>query len=317
MFTALVTGASGFIGSHLVERLLQGGARVRCLTRSARASGGPTELVCADYATGAGLREAVAGVDVVFHLAGVTKALRMRDYYSGNAQAVGNLARAAVSAPRFVHVSSLAAVGPCTGGTDVDEDTAPHPVSEYGRSNLGGEQAVRRRLPQAVIVRPRVVYGPRDTDVFEMLRGLARGVDLRIGREERWFSAIYVADLVDGLLAAAQCPKAPGRAYFLAHGEAVSWSGFAASAAKLLGRRARKIVAPWSAAYAIGWMAEWWSRARGQAGIISRDKVREAAYPRWTCSARRARAELGFVAPTSLEDGLARAVAWYREQGWL
>jgi nucleoside-diphosphate-sugar epimerase len=176
---------------------------------------------------------------------------------------------------------------------------------------------VWRELPQAVIVRPPVVYGPRDTDVFEMIRGIAGGIELRIGRGERWFSAIYVADLVEGLLAAAQCPKALGRAYFLAQGDAVSWSGFAATAAKLLGRRTRKIIAPPSAAYAVGWMAEWWSRARGKPGIISRDKVREAAYPRWTCSPRRAQAELGFVAPTSLEDGLARTIAWYREQGWL
>src|SRR5207302_1909687 len=148
---------------------------------SARQGSGPVVCMRGDYATGAGLREAVAGVDVVFHLAGVTKALRRADYYSGNAVAAENLARAAVGAPRFVHVSSLAAVGPSRAGADVDEQTEAHPVSDYGRSKLAGEQAVRRVLPEAVVVRPPVVYGPRDTDVFEMLRSVARGMDVRIG----------------------------------------------------------------------------------------------------------------------------------------
>lgn len=317
MLTALVTGSGGFIGSHLVERLAAGGARVRCLVRSPRRATEAVECVCGDYTTGAGLREAVEGVDVVFHLAGVTKALRVRDYYAGNAGAARSMARAAAAAPRFVHVSSLAAAGPAMDGTEVDEDTPPHPVSEYGRSKLAGECAVRRELPAAVIVRPPIVYGPRDTDVFEVLRGVSRGVDVRIGRGERWFSAIYVADLIEGLMAAARCPAAAGRTYFLAHAEALSWSRLVDCAAKLLGRRPLTIAAPPGAAYAIGWLAECAARLRGVPGIVSRDKIREARYPRWTCSPARARAELGFAADTAIEDGLARAVKWYREQGWL
>src|SRR5579862_4423512 len=106
--TVLVTGASGFIGSHLVKRLTEGGARVRCLTRGAGALPG-VETVRGDYASGAGLQEAVAGVEVVYHLAGVTKAPRRADYFTGNAEATENLARRCAGVPRFVHVSSLAA----------------------------------------------------------------------------------------------------------------------------------------------------------------------------------------------------------------
>ena len=317
MFTALVTGASGFIGSHLVERLVESGARVRCLVRQARPAPQGVECVRGDYITGAGLRDAVDGMDVVFHLAGVTKAVRTRDYFTGNVDAAEKMAQAAAAAPRFVHVSSLAAAGPVTDGTEIDEETAPHPVSIYGRSKLAGEQAVRQALPGAVIVRPPVVYGPRDTDVLELLRGIGRGIDLRLGRGEKWFSAIYVTDLVQGMIAAAQCPAAAGRTYFLAHPEPVSWSRLAGAAAKLLGRTPRRIAAPPAAAYVIGWMAECWARVRGAPGIISRDKVREAACARWTCSCERARTELGFNAATPLEDGLARTVAWYRERQWL
>ncbi len=320
MATVLVTGATGFIGWHLVKRLLEHGAGVRCLTRGAALLPAPAETVRGDYVTGAGLREALAGVHTVFHLAGVTKALRTKDYFTGNVEVTEHLAQAAAEygdSVRFVHVSSLAAAGPSTGDADVSEQTDPHPVSAYGRSKLAGEQAARRLLPRAVVVRPPVVYGPRDTDVFEMVRGIARGIDLRIGRAERWFSAIYAADLVEGLLAAARCPGAAGKTYFLAHPEPVSWTQFAATAARLLNRRVRTIVVSRAAAAALGSVAGCWSRLRGKPGIVSADKLREALYPRWTCTADLARSELGFVAATTLEEGLAQSIAWYKEHGWL
>jgi len=312
---ALVTGSSGFIGRHLVAQLIDCGMEVRRLVRGCTGSL-PQGCICGDYATGAGLAEAVAGADIVFHLAGVTKALRGADYYSGNVSAAGNLARVAARVPRFVHVSSLAAVGPANSA-EITEQSEPHPVSDYGRSKLAGELTVRSLLPNAVVVRPPVVYGPHDTDVFQMLRAIARGWDLRIGGGERWFSAIYVRDLVEGLLAAARSPGAAGKSYFLAHAEPVSWNAFSDTAARLLGCHPRHIVIPRPLAILAGWSAETWSRWRGRPGILSRDKVREAAWPRWTCATERAGRELGFTAPTTLLQGLARTLAWYKEQGWL
>lgn len=319
MPTVLVTGARGFIGGHLVKRLTECGMRVRCLARrqSAGTSSADAETVAGDYVTGAGLREAVEGADIVIHLAGVTKALRGNDYYAGNVQAAESMARVSGAVARFVHVSSLAAVGPSPEGQDVTEATEPHPVSDYGRSKLQGEQAVRSLLPGAVVVRPPVVYGPRDTDVFEMLRSVDRGIDLRIGRGERWFSAIYVEDLVEGLIAAARSAGATGKVYFLTHPEPVSWTRFTATAAKLLDRHPRTVYLPRAAAFAAGCLAEGWSRATRKPGIISRDKVREAAYPRWTCSAELARRDLGFTAAVSLEEGMTKAIAWYKAEGWL
>ena len=324
---ALVTGATGFIGRHLVNRLIADGVEVRRLRRAASGehagnaettpgAAGITACATADYQSGDGLREAVAGVDVVFHLAGVTKALRAADYFAGNARAAENLALVAGDVGRFVHVSSLAAAGPAEVG-ELSEECEPRPVSEYGRSKLEGERAVRRILPRAVVVRPPVVYGPGDRDVFEMIRGLARGIDLRIGRGERWFSAIYAGDLVEALLAAARSEGAAGRIYFATHAEPVSWTNFAATVLKILNRRARTIVISPRTAAAAGAVCGWWARVRGKPSILSPDKVREAVHRRWTCAAERARRELGFTARTSLEEGLARTIAWYREQGWL
>ena len=312
----LLTGATGFIGSHLLDRLRAQGTPVRCLVRGPRALPAPT--VQADLPSGAGLAEALDGVDTVIHLAGVTKALRSADYESGNALAAANLARAAAGrVARFVHVSSLAAIGPSLDGTPVNEDTAPHPVSLYGRSKLHGEEAVRECIPDAVIVRPPVVYGPRDTGVFRILKAVAQGLVLEISGGPRWFSAIFVGDLVDGLLAAATSPQALGRAYFLAHPKAPSWGDLASAAAHIMGKHPRVLRVPPAAAYTVGLCAEIWAFVCRKPGIVSRDKISEALCRSWTCESARACRELCFTAPTSLESGLAVTLAWYKEAGWL
>jgi nucleoside-diphosphate-sugar epimerase len=315
----LVTGGTGFVGGHLLEKLAGSGEAVRCLVRRkrlARPLPPHVEPVWGDLAGGQGLDEALRGVDTVIHLAGVTKALRTDDYYAGNVRAAGTLARAVAGRPiRFVHVSSLAAAGP---GEFLSEDAEPRPVSHYGRSKLEGERIVRALLPEAVVVRPPVVYGPRDTDVLQVLQMAARGIALEIAGGGQSFSAIYVKDLAAGLLVAARHPKAGGRTYFLAHPQPLSWRELGEIAARIMGRRPpRGFSVPSAAAYAAGACAEAWSRLTGRPGIVSRDKIREARCPSWTCDVRRAAAELGFEATTTFEAGLAETLAWYKESGWL
>jgi nucleoside-diphosphate-sugar epimerase len=317
----LVTGATGFIGSHLVEALCAAGEPVRCLIRrKTRPAGLPSsaETAYADLSSGAGVADALAGVDTVIHLAGVTKALAPADYYTGNVGAAENLARAAAGRGlRFVHASSLAAIGPSNGGVPLTEDAEPQPFTHYGRSKLEGERAVRRILPEAVIVRPPVVYGPRDTDVFQLLKSISRGLVLEISGGDRWFSAVYVEDLVAGLMVCARHPRAPGRTYFLAHPKPLSWSEFGAAAARVMHRRPRTIQVPPAAARAAGFCAEIWARWRRKPGIVSREKIAEAQCAYWTCNPERAARELGFRAETAIEEGLARSLSWYKEAGWL
>ena len=137
---------------------------------------------------------------------------------------------------RLVHVSSLAAIGPSDGALRLGEDAEPHPLTHYGRSKLEAERVVRRLAPEAVIVRPPVVYGPRDTDVFQLLKSISKGLVLELAGGERWFSAIYVKDLVAGLMAALRSPRAAGRSYFLAHAKPVSWTQLGESAARIMAR---------------------------------------------------------------------------------
>jgi nucleoside-diphosphate-sugar epimerase len=254
------------------------------------------------------------------HLAGVTKALSIADYYTGNVRATENLARAIAASMRpirFVHVSSLAAMGPGADGTPTSEDAEPHPVSDYGKSKLEAERVVRSILPDAVIVRPPGVYGPRDTDVFQILKSVNRGLVALVGEGEKYFSAIYVDDLVEGILAASREPCAAGRTYFLAHPGVVSWTEFIGIAAGVLGRKPRVVNISPSAANVVGFCAEMWSRLRRSPGAVSRDKIADLQRRYWICDTRRAKTELGFEAATNIADGLATTLSWYREAGWL
>jgi dihydroflavonol-4-reductase len=314
----LVTGGTGFIGTHFLERLSGLGERVRALVRRKTPLPYGVEPAHGDLATGAGLAEALRDIDLVVHLAGVTKALHTADYYEGNVRATRNLADAiAHRGIRLLHVSSLAAIGPSPDGAPICEDVEPHPVAHYGRAKLEAERTVRELVPGAVIVRPAVVYGPRDTDVFQFLKSMSRGIVLRIAGGERFFSAIYVKDLVEGLLAAIRSPQAAGREYFLAHPKPLSWTDLSAAAAGIMKRNPRVLSIPAPLATAAGACAEIVSRITGKPGIISRDKVLEARCRYWTCDTSRASSELGFIAPTSIEAGLAETLAWYKEAGWL
>ena len=202
---------------------------------------------------------------------------------------------------------------------DAEPDFPPHPVSHYGRSKLAAEQAVHTSplRERTAIVRPPVVYGPGDRDVYQVLRTAARGWLLQIGSADRRFSLIYVDDLAEGLIAAADHPDAGGKIFYLAHRAPVSWGEFGAAAAGIMRRSLHTMAVPEKAAYAAGLFGEWWSRMSGTPGILSRDKVTEACCEGWVCDSSRARRELGFYAPTGLEDGLRRTLTWYREAGWL
>jgi dihydroflavonol-4-reductase len=323
----LVTGGTGFVGSHVVERLVAAGARVRCLVRASSSlrylPREGIELVQGDLATGAGLDAAVEGAEVVAHVGGVTKALSQDAFYRGNLRATENLLHACKrqgdSLRRFVHVSSLAAIGPSPGLAPLDEDAVPHPLTWYGRSKLAAEGAVRASglAGRAVILRPPVVYGQRDTDVFEVFRSVAKGMMVRIGRDESYFSYIHVKDLAEAMWLAVSSLEGAGRTYFVANPEPASWTAFAETAASIMGRRVRTVAVPASLAYLAGWFAEGVSRLRGKPGIVSRQKIIEARCRYWTCDPTRARLELGFQPARSLREGLEETLAWYKDSKWL
>ncbi|UCG38906.1 MAG: NAD-dependent epimerase/dehydratase family protein, partial [bacterium] len=226
--TCFVTGGTGFIGSHLVDLLLENGCEVRCLVRNRGKLGWllgkPVTVFEGDLGSHGVLRSGASGVDAVFHLAGLTAAASREQYRLVNAGGCGNLARASLEADEppgvFVYVSSLAAVGPSYNDTAVEESRAPHPVTEYGRSKLEGERVLAGMGPlPLVVVRPPAVYGPRDREILPLFRLAARGF-LPIFNPAARISMVHVRDLVKGILASAEGGRA-GETYFLAHPQAV------------------------------------------------------------------------------------------------
>ncbi|SRR5579884_929643 len=319
----LVTGATGFIGGHLAEALQRRGAEVRVLARDPRrlqARFG--EVVRGDLADPAALTAAVQGVDVVYHVAGLTKARRESDYFAvnhvGTVHLLDACRRSNSALRRFVLVSSQAAAGPSCEGRPVRESDPPHPVSAYGLSKLKAEQAALAcsGLFPVTIVRPPVVYGPRDRDTLLFFRVARYGLVPRLA-VIRALSIVHVADLVRGIRRAAETPAAANRVYFLANEQPVSLPELAEPIARALGARPIPVPVPVTSLFAVAALAELLARLTGRITPITRNKVREATQREWVCDPSRAARELGWRAEIPLLDGLRETAAWYRQAGWL
>ncbi len=324
---AVVTGGAGFIGSHLIEALVQRGDEVVCVERPGASRRWLDGLDVCYRDSGledvAQLAAALAGANVVFHLAGLTEARSPRDFYAVNTEGTARLFHAAAAhnggAPRVVLMSSLAALGPCRNGDRLSPDTVPYPISHYGHSKLLAEavaHAFADRVP-ATIIRPPSVYGPRERGVLKLFRLVRRGIALSVGSWDREVSLIHVGDVVHALLAAADCDRAVNRTYCIAHPERVTWRGFARAVGQALGREPLLVCVPPAVAWVIAVAAEGGARLRGAAAILNRERVRELVQERWVCDPSRARAELGFCPQYPVARGVAETAAWYREARWI
>lgn len=338
MGRVLVTGASGFIGNHLVERLINQGedvtAFVRDPSRAERLGELGARLTQGDVQDLGGLRGAISGASVVFHLAGVTKAFTSRQFYDVNKRGVGHVARACAeqeNPPVLIVVSSLAAVGP-SNGRPHEENDEPLPVSLYGRSKRAGERGAEKYSGQVptTIVRPPMVFGEHDTSFFEMFKTVAvSGVHPVPGFVPRNYSVIHVDDLVEALILAADHGKRlPANAvrtesdgtgyYFAACDEHPTYYQLGRLIGAALGRR-HTLTIPFGpqVVRAVGAFGELAGRFRGQQVVMNWDKAREATAGSWACSAEKAKRELGFSVPYSLAERLQQTAQWYRKTGWL
>jgi nucleoside-diphosphate-sugar epimerase len=323
----LVTGGTGFVGSHLVEGLLRSGYSVTCLVRDLRhlrwLEGLDVQLTQGDCTQPESLAAAVRGVSRVFHCGGLTKARHARDYYLVNHLGTKNLLEACVrhnpGVEKFILVSSQAAAGPSPDGRPVDEGSAPHPVSDYGRSKLLAEDEAlgfKDRLP-VVILRPTSVYGPRDADVYELFRWASRGLILEMTGGDRFLNLCYVEDLVAALLLLAERNTESGSSYFVAEKRSYSWSEFKALLLATGGVKARTIKLPYAVAYLVGLASEIGSLFTNKPALANRQKVREAAQRYWLCGVDKIENDLGFRAGYPLQKGLELTWQWYRNNQWL
>lgn len=324
---AIVTGGAGFIGSHLIEALVDSGHDVTCLERPGAKKtwldGLPVDWQPLGLEDDRAVRQVFAGSDVVFHLAGLTEAVRPIDLYSVNTEGTASVIRAAAafngSAPHVILLSSLAAIGPCRNGEALSADSTPCPLSHYGNSKLLAEAVVHAyedRVP-ATIIRLPSVYGPRERAVLTLFKMLKRGIAVTIGGWDREASMIYVKDVVQGLMAAAESLSAEGRTYCLAHPAPICWSELAETAGEVFGRTPRLMSLPAAAANPIALCCEAGARLSGKAAVLNRDRVREISQERWVCDPSRAIDEIGFAPAYPIDRGVRETIAWYREEEWL
>jgi nucleoside-diphosphate-sugar epimerase len=323
----LVTGGTGFVGSHLVERLLRHGYEVTCLVRDLRhlrwLEGLEVQLSQGDCTRPESLAAAVQGVSLVVHCAGLTKARHVRDYYLVNQSGTRNLldacARVNPGIEKFILVSSQAAAGPSLDGRPVDESATAHPVSDYGRSKLAAEDEVLgyKDCFPVVILRPSSVYGPRDTDVCELFRWASRGLTFEMTGGERYFNLCYVEDLAAALLLSSERWTVSGTIYFVAENRSCSWTEFRELLLLTGGVTARTIKLPYSAAWLMSLASEIGGLFTNRPALVNRQKVREAAQRSWLCDVGKIENDLGFRAEYPLQKGLELTWQWYRKNRWL
>jgi nucleoside-diphosphate-sugar epimerase len=325
----LLTGASGFLGSHIAEQLDQQGAEVRALVRPTSdtrflESLEHVTLVSGSMSDKGSLLAATEGVEGIIHAAGLVKAREPADFHRTNAEGTANLLHAAKQnasgIERFVLVSSLAVMGPSKDGLPVPSGAAPNPVTHYGRSKLAAEQAAQAEagsLP-ITIIRPPLIYGPRDREVLPFFKSVSVGVLPLTGSPSSLLSAVFAADCAAACIRALEANVPSGSAFFVEDGRLETLGGLIAHIENALGRRAwLRVPVPRLLMYGAALGSELYGRVTRRAVMLTRDKLNELLAPHWVCDSSEAQAALGWKPRVAFDEGTRITSAWYRRQGWL
>jgi dihydroflavonol-4-reductase len=319
-----LTGGTGFVGSHLAETLRARGDAVTCLVRTTEA-GRPLEALGGRAVVGTleddrALATLVSGAEVVYHVAGVVALSSADALFRVNRDGTARVAVAARTAGvrRLLYVSSLAVTGPTVPGRPLDEAGAPGPLTIYGRSKQAGEEAVRASGATFTIVRPPIVYGPRDRQVLRLFRMARRGLAPLVGDGRRQeLSLVHARDLGGALVAAATSEHTAGGTYHAAHPTPVTQRALLEAIGAAVGSRVRMLALPAALVKAALAVAAAAARLRGRASLLDPAKAAELLAPAWTCSSAALERDAGWRAAIDLREGLGETARWYRQAGWL
>lgn len=323
----LVTGANGFIGSHLTEALLKKGYKVKCLVRKTSdlrwLSDLDVELFFGSLFDKSFLEEVVSEVDFIFHVAALTKAKSKNEFHMVNYEGTKNLIETCYEKnphiKRFLYISTQSVVGPSKDFSSVDEKSPFNPISEYGKSKLLAEVEVLKykgKLP-ITIIRPPAVYGPRDKDIYLFFKFINKGLKPLFGKKESYISLIYVKDLVEGIILSAESEKGIGQIYFLADDRPYSLRETEKVIQDALKVKAIYLRIPVFIFMIVAFFSELLGKLKGKTSALNSEKAKELCQKYWLCSSSKAKDELGFFPKYTFEKGVKESVEWYKSNGWL
>ncbi|MCE7043244.1 NAD(P)-dependent oxidoreductase [Dyadobacter sp. CY312] len=336
----LITGASGFIGYHLVQAALQQGFEVHAAVRPSSETSelkqlgieaevnkrGKLLFVFPDFTSAETLLPLMdkGAYSYVIHAAGVTRAKSTEAYNEVNANYTLRLAQASLACglplKRFVFLSSLAAVGSegYHATSPISEDTVPKPLTSYGKSKMLAESYLvdLKDLPLTTI-RPTAVYGPREKDILILFQTLNKGLDLYIGRKPQWLSFVHVTDLVAATLAAFKEDSKLHTAYNISDGNKYDRYKLADLFRKFSKKSPNRLHVPLGVIKLIAAMLEAVSVFSKNAPVLNQEKIAELTAENWYCSIDKAQKNLGYEPKFGLEDGLKQTLTWYKENKWL
>ena len=324
---AVVTGANGFVGSHLVDLLVAQGFHVRCIVRESSnlrwLDGKKVEILKCGLFDKDGLSTALKEAKYVYHVAGVVKAKTKEGYFRGNVETTMNLLEAALqnkeSIKRFLVLSSQTVTGPSLDGKPVNEETECRPITTYARSKYEQEKialSYKDKLP-VTICRAPAVYGERDTEIFIYFQNFAKGITTTIGFDKKVLSLIHVCDLVDGFYKAAVSENTTGKIYFISSEKFYSWVEVNAVTSNVLNKKVIKIPVPHFLVYSLAAIAQFFSLFSSKAATLNLEKARDLVQHAWICDTSKAMREFGYKQNISLEEGIRRTVTWYKEMKWI
>ena len=328
----LITGASGFIGSFIVEEALKQGfetwAAVRKSSSKEWLQDKRINFIELNLSSKQQLVEQLRGkdFDYVVHAAGVTKCLNKQDFHRINTEGTKNLVEAILEVgmplKRFVYLSSLSIFGAIKEQQpyeEIRETDTPQPNTEYGRSKLEAENyldSIGSRLPY-IILRPTGVYGPREKDYFVMAKSIQQHTDFAVGYKRQDITFVYVEDVVQAVFLALEKGE-DGRKYFLSDGEVYQSTTFSNLIHEELGRPWWiRITAPVWVLRIITFFGEYTSRMTGKVSVLNNDKFNILRQRNWRCDIQPAIDELGYQPKVKLQEGVRRSVKWYKENKWL
>ncbi len=323
----LVTGATGFVGSHVCDRLIASGHDIRALTRQSSSmkwlEGKKIETVGGNMLKPESLKDAVSGVDAVVHIAGVTASRDKNGYFEGNQLATRGLLEAVKiynpGLDRFVAASSLAAVGPSIDGSPVSELTPPHPITAYGQSKRAAEEECERYRADfpVSIIRLSAVYGPRDTAILTFFQTVNKGLKPLIGFTDKYVNLVHVFDVAQGIDLAISQDAAKNETFMIGSEAQYTWREVNNLASEILQKRGMTINLPHAVVYFVAGISELFSLFQKKPSVLNWEKGRDMVQAHWTCSVDKAKALIGYRQSVSLEDGIRGTTDWYRKEGWL